>query len=383
MNKKSTRQLLEKIPNVPCLYRHINDTYYGIKKVKGKTKEHSLQTSDRKTAERKLAEWIRGLDKLTGEKITLAELIEKFNAMRLGRANKTKATDASILKRFKDDWKQGLDFQVSKIKPSHLSEWLASIEAGMKNTTYNRYCGVLKSMFDIAVSDRMILESPLVGVKTTWKRPQKPQRFCPTQEQFEAIVNDIRAQPFNADAEDSADFIEFLGLAGLGQAEASSLTFGDIDWTQGLMNIKRHKTDQRFNVPIYNWLKPFLQKMKDKQPSHTLDTKVFKILDAKKSLKAACARLGFRPFLQRNIRAVLIQRLWKGGVDRKIIAKWQGHQDGGRLILSTYTEVFGDNDADYEKTELAKVKYPHRCGSYTRMGAGLSNKKEVLRMNYE
>src|SRR5437016_3921040 len=38
----STRQLLTKIPNYPGLYRHkINRSYYGIKKYKGKRKEHS------------------------------------------------------------------------------------------------------------------------------------------------------------------------------------------------------------------------------------------------------------------------------------------------------------------------------------------------------
>jgi hypothetical protein len=55
----STRQLLVKIPNYPCLYRHKdNGRYYGIKKYRGKRKEHSLETTDRKLAERKLKKWI-------------------------------------------------------------------------------------------------------------------------------------------------------------------------------------------------------------------------------------------------------------------------------------------------------------------------------------
>ncbi len=37
-----TRQLLVKIPNYPCLYRHKDSKmYYGIKKLRGKRKEHS------------------------------------------------------------------------------------------------------------------------------------------------------------------------------------------------------------------------------------------------------------------------------------------------------------------------------------------------------
>ena len=56
-----------------------------------------------------------------------------------------------------------------------------------------------------------------------------------------------------------------------------------------------------------------------------------------------------------GIRQCLILRLWKAGVDKKLIAKWQGHQDGGQLIMDTYTEVFGDDDAQYERQQLAKL----------------------------
>ena len=42
----STRQLLDKIPCFPCLYRHtIIGNYYGVKKHRGKRKERSLGTS--------------------------------------------------------------------------------------------------------------------------------------------------------------------------------------------------------------------------------------------------------------------------------------------------------------------------------------------------
>lgn len=46
---------MDKIDNYPELYRHrVNKTYYGIKKIAGKRKEHSLETTDRKLAERRL-----------------------------------------------------------------------------------------------------------------------------------------------------------------------------------------------------------------------------------------------------------------------------------------------------------------------------------------
>jgi len=42
-----------KVPQVPCLYRHsLSRKYYGIKKVGGKRKEHSLDAIDRKLTPR-------------------------------------------------------------------------------------------------------------------------------------------------------------------------------------------------------------------------------------------------------------------------------------------------------------------------------------------
>ena len=42
-------------------------------------------------------------------------------------------------------------------------------------------------------------------------------------------------------------------------------------------------------------------------------------------------------------------------MDRKLIAQWQGHQDGGQLILDTYTQVFGSDDEEYVRGQLAKI----------------------------
>jgi integrase len=83
--------------------------------------------------------------------------------------------------------------------------------------------------------------------------------------------------------------------------------------------------------------------------------KIFKIQDAKKALTSACSRLGLHHFTQRNLRQLLIRQLWQKGIDRKLIAKWQGHRDGGRLIIDTYTDVFGDDDAAYRLQELKKL----------------------------
>ncbi len=357
-NGLSTRQLLDKIPSMVGLYRHRNSgAYYGIKKLGGKRKEHSLGTTDRKIAERRLKAWLSELEMVDAEteRTTLNQLLEKFTAMNRGKAAKTQATNLSIIKQFRRTWRPGLDLMVSQVQPSQLNEWLALHEGRLKNTSYNRYVGLLKQLFEIAMADRMISRSPVEAIKTPWKRPQKPIRHIPTHEQFEAIIAEVRSQKFNADAAESADFLEFLGSAGLGQAEAKSLTWGDVDWERKRLVIRRQKTQALFYVPIYPHLEPFLRRLRDAEPSAPATERVFKIDDGKKALSAACLRLGFHAFTQRNLRQVLIRRLWQAGVDYKLISKWQGHADGGKLILDTYTEVFGGKDADYEQQQLAKI----------------------------
>ena len=64
-----------------------------------------------------------------------------------------------------------------------------------------------------------------------------------------------------------------------------------------------------------------------------------KISDAKKALTGACRRLGYAPFSQRSLRRMFITRAIELGVDVKVIAEWQGHRDGGKLILDTYSHV--------------------------------------------
>jgi integrase len=66
---------------------------------------------------------------------------------------------------------------------------------------------------------------------------------------------------------------------------------------------------------------------------------VFRISDAKKTIAGACKRLGLRHYSHIGFRRMFITRAIELGVDPKVIAEWQGHRDGGKLILGTYSHV--------------------------------------------
>jgi integrase len=122
----------------------------------------------------------------------------------------------------------------------------------------------------------------------------------------------------------------------LGQAEAGSLTRADVDLQVGRITTYRHKTSTGFVIPIFPQVRPLLEKLCEGKSS--VD-RIFKISDAKKALAGACRRLQFPPFSQRSLRRIFITRAIERGVDVKVIAEWQGHKDGGKLILDTYSHV--------------------------------------------
>jgi integrase len=317
-----------------CLYRYRNGTYYARFKSGGKEIRCSLETTDRKLAERNLAnkkDEQSHIDRSQG-KLTLAELGDRYLKTVQYQKPKTIERKTFIVRRIKSDWPTGKLTQIGKIKPSDVDLWLSRYRFG--SASRNLHISCVKELFNLAVRDRIISASPATHLRSA--KREKPIRVTPTFEQFKAIIADVRALVFNADAYDSADFLEFLGLAGLGQAEAGSLTPADVDFTSGQLITYRHKTNTGFAIPIFPQVRLLLERLCEAK-AH--DASVFKISDARKALAGACRRLGFPAFSQRSLRRMFITRAIERGVDVKVISQWQGHRDGGKLILDTYSHV--------------------------------------------
>ncbi len=128
-----------------------------------------------------MKEWIANLDKVDAEaeKTTLSELLQKFTNGRAGMSESTKATEPGIVKKLKENWGYGLDIRVSKIRPSMLDEWLAKAEPNLKASSYNRYTLFLKQLFDLAVADKMIAESPFPRLRKAGRKSRNPNGSSP------------------------------------------------------------------------------------------------------------------------------------------------------------------------------------------------------------
>jgi len=338
-----------------CLYLYRNPalktkTYYALVKVKGKQHKRSLKTTDLAEAKRKLRDYRTEVEAATpgAGKVTVRDLCQKYLLTIKDQSDSTRLNKEIMLAKVEKRWGDTL---VRNLKKSDIQAWLAGLKLG--TSWRNQHLRSLRAALRLAVDDGVIYRSPLDGVKG--KKVSRPIRRTPSFEEFQAIVDSIRSQRLSDTAHESADYVEFMGLAGLGQAEASSLAWGDVNFDRGQMITYRHKTKQGFAVPIYPQVLALLEKRwklatdlnAGKPPAS--NTKVFTVRDAKKAIESACTRLKLPRYSSRSFRRLFITTAIERGVDVKVIAEWQGHRDGGKLILDTYSHVRPAHSAEMAK----------------------------------
>ena len=318
------------------LYRYNpSGQYFARVRFRGKLHRRKLDTADLELGKRKLRAFRDDLGRTDAAKgnASFASVMDAYDAA-LGGADSTKINKRAVIDKLRATWFGVGTLPLRSVKPSQVTAWLEKHYGDQSAAYYNSALTVVRAVFDLAVSDKIILENPAKDI--TYRKRKKPIRETPTFEQFNAIVNDIRGQRFNADAEQSGDFVEFLGLAGLGQAEAAVIRRRDVDLESGRIIVYRHKTDTGFAIPIYPQLRSLVEKL-CKGKAH--NARLFSINQARKALRHACKRLGVPSFTHRSLRRMFIARAIERGVDVKVIAQWQGHRDGGKLILETYSHV--------------------------------------------
>jgi integrase len=322
-----------------CLYQNPSSgTYYAVVKLNGKQFKSSLKTKSLPEARRKLRDYRKDLNRLDPAlaRLTVKELCDKYLLTVKHQAPGTVRQKKEISGRIKKQWGEA---RIRDLKKSQILTWLSSFAFGPHS--YNKYLRTLRAVLALAVDDHILTASPLDGVKQI-KTP-KPIRQTPSFTEFQAIIGSIRLQGRSAD--ESADLAEFMGLAGLGQAETSSLTWDDVHLDKGQIVTFRHKTKQGFAIPIFPQLRPLLEKRMALATAANsgnpppVGTKVFSVMDARRAIEAACNRLNLPHYTSRSFRRLFITTAIERGVDVKVIAQWQGHCDGGKLILDTYSHV--------------------------------------------
>jgi hypothetical protein len=118
----------------PNLFRHSgNQSYWGVKKMNGKRAIHALETTDRKIADGKLAEWPGDLKKVdpANHDMTLATLLEKYELARTDLAPSTKVGESGRIAKFRELFPRPMDTLVAHVLHSDIAIWVGLDGSGL------------------------------------------------------------------------------------------------------------------------------------------------------------------------------------------------------------------------------------------------------------
>jgi Site-specific recombinase XerD len=338
-NKQASKrdEVWEKIKAVTGLYRYKSSgTFFANVRKSGKLHTKSLRTDDLAVAKRKLHGFKAQLDRTDPKfgRVSFCTWLEDFYAPTLKGADSTLVGKRRIIDRIKETWLAAKAKPMNELRPSEVERWLVMQFGQWTSGYFNTALMLVRDAFAMAVRDHALMENPAAHLK--YRKRTKPIRLTPTWEEAKAIVESVREQRFNADCRDSANFLDFLLRAGVGQAEASAVKREHVDLEAERILLFRQKTRKDYWIPIYPWLRPLVEKLCTGKRS---GQHLLAICEPRKALTNACTRLKLPHYTPRSLRRCFITRAIELGVDIKVIAFWQNHADGGKLLLDTYSHV--------------------------------------------
>lgn len=137
--------------------------------------------------------------------------------------------------------------RLAELKPEHVLKWLKGRSWGP--TSQNKAIGALQTAINHSVKLRLIPTNPIHGMP----KPQaKHRERMLTPEEFDLIRNHkIRGQGFR-------DFLIALSESGARPGELARTTSEDINFTHGIIILRKHKTSKKSRKPRIIYLTPKL-----------------------------------------------------------------------------------------------------------------------------
>ncbi len=306
-----TSNVWKKVKRTPGLYLYLpTGQYFARVRFKGKLYRKKLKAGDLALAQRKLRDFRNDLERTDAGKgnKSLAAVMQDY-AKTLQGAESTLTNKLAVIAKLKT-WFGADSLPLRTIEHSAVSRWLNEHYGRHSAAYYNSALAVIAAVFDLAIADGIIPadKNPAKGLK--YKKRARPIRLTPSFAEFRNIVADIRGQRFSADAEDSGDFVEAMGLLGLGQAELANVKREHVRLDAGQIDIYRQKTSQAFTIPIFPQAHALITKLCDGKKS---GEKLFKVKQARKAITQACRRLELPIYTHRSFRRMHVVRCNRTG----------------------------------------------------------------------
>ena len=331
-----------------CLYRsQTSKIYYAILKRSGKQIKRSLKTTDQALAKRRLAELTEKAVFLSHNEnagITFPALADRWLEVSSSSMKpSSRLRQEGIAKNFSKAFGPVPARSLTKAK---IENWATTRSKQISSRTFNYERETLVRILDYAVRDGIMLENPARVIKRHRVRTEKPA--IPTKEQFKTMLETIYT--LRADALPAVDLCELLAYSGCRLNEATSLKWGDINFTQKQVVITGGETGTKNHesrtVPLFPALESFLKRLLSRYPEPPAPSgNVLSTKNAKTAMISACRIAELPHFSHHHLRHFFCSNAIEAGIDFKAIAGWLGHKDGGLLVAKTYGHLRDEHSA--------------------------------------
>ncbi|MEI6491993.1 MAG: site-specific integrase [Verrucomicrobiota bacterium] len=345
------------------IYRYKSGGFYLRCRLAGKPVWHKLKNSNLQSARREARDIIRSGFKV--QRKQAARTVGDFSQEELDRysnaAEKTLKKVEGYHAKVVDHWPGGVAMPISSAGKQDVEKCINDAVGTCGASYRNQFVQYLRRVFDRALAAKAIGSVPGAdpGMKkkeTVWKLAtvMPATSLIPTVEQWRSVVETIRNRKLSDTRDEAADVVEAFALLGLGQAEVASLQWQHVNLEQATLSVKRRKTGVPFTVPLNSAAVELLKRRKDVTGASPTGY-IFTVYSPKKAIEAACTDLGYPAFTPRSFRKLYITEALRAGVNVKIIAEMQGHRDGGKLILKTYSAEVNAEELARAGTKMSAV----------------------------
>src|SRR5262245_44085656 len=149
------------------LYRYNpSGQYFARVRFRGKLYRRKLNTDDLDLAKRKLRDFKNDLERTDASKgnTSFAAVLDDYTKT-LGGSNETRKKKRIVIEKLRKTWLGIGSLPLRTVKASQVTAWLTKHYGERSASHYNATLSVIRDAFDMAVADKIILESPAKGLK--------------------------------------------------------------------------------------------------------------------------------------------------------------------------------------------------------------------------
>lgn len=334
-----------------CLYRRRSSgVYYALVKRAGKQYRRSLKTTDRKLAERSLSEFRQKVGRLdhskTRSNLTFAEVAKRWLSTIIPQLK------ASSARRRETSISQLVPYfgtvPVRNVTATTCENWASKRGTAISASTYNNERDTIIAVLNFAKREGLLIDNPAQVLRR--RKMGRASIVIPSKHEFQKLVAQLRGQ--DSRSHQAADLVELLAYSGMRLAEATSILWSDVDFTNSRFVVTggelRTKNHEARVVPLFPALRHFLEQLAAKHQPAASD-RIIGIDNAKTAMGNACTTAELPQFTHHCMRHYFVSNAIEAGIDFKTVAAWVGHKDGGLLVAKTYGHL-----RDTHSTEMAK-----------------------------